>query len=74
MKKFINDNFMLQTDEAVRLYHEYEVDMPIIGRILCNILGRDMATGLVPHDFELVDRMVKDISYNNTAEYFGFDL
>ena len=28
--KFINENFMLQSDHAVRLYHEYAVDMPII--------------------------------------------
>ncbi|HEY5653946.1 MAG TPA: glucuronate isomerase [Pontiella sp.] len=48
--------------------HEY------FRRILCNILGRDMKTGLVPYDFNLVGRMVSDISYNNAAEYFGFDL
>jgi len=48
--------------------HEY------FRRILCNILGRDMAEGLVPHDFELVGRMVSDICYNNAARYFGFEL
>ena len=48
--------------------HEY------FRRILCNILGGDMAKGLVPRDFELVGRMVKDVCYNNAARYFGFDL
>jgi glucuronate isomerase len=48
--------------------HEY------FRRILCNILGRDMAEGAVPYDFELVGRMVRDICYNNAADYFGFDV
>ncbi len=30
MKRFIDDNFMLQSDEALPLYHEYVADMPII--------------------------------------------
>lgn len=48
--------------------HEY------FRRILCNILGEDMARGLIPSDMKLVGRMVKDICYNNAATYFGFDL
>jgi glucuronate isomerase len=48
--------------------HEY------FRRILCNILGNDMANGLVPDDMKLIGQMVKDISYNNAASYFGFDL
>ncbi len=48
--------------------HEY------FRRILCNILGTDMARGLIPDDFELVGEMVKAISYNNAAQYFGFKL
>ncbi len=46
--------------------HEY------FRRILCNILGDDMAKGLIPNDMKLVGNMVKDISYNNAAAYFGF--
>ncbi|XPF93355.1 glucuronate isomerase [Colwellia sp. RE-S-Sl-9] len=30
MSKFINNNFLLQTDVAFTLYHEYAADMPII--------------------------------------------
>ena len=30
MKNFIHDDFLLETDEAVRLYHEYAKDMPVI--------------------------------------------
>jgi len=48
--------------------HEY------FRRILCSMLGRDMASGTVPSDFELVGRMVRDVSYNNAAGYFGFDV
>jgi glucuronate isomerase len=48
--------------------HEY------FRRILCNILGNDMTTGLVPHDYELVGGMVRDICCNNAANYFGFDV
>jgi glucuronate isomerase len=47
--------------------HEY------FRRILCNILGNDMAKGLIPNDMKLVGNMVKDISYNNAATYFGFE-
>lgn len=48
--------------------HEY------FRRILCNILGNDMTAGLIPNDFELVGGMVRDISYNNAANYFGFNV
>ena len=48
--------------------HEY------FRRLLCNILGGEMTNGLLPDDFELTGRMVKDISYNNAAQYFGFDV
>jgi len=48
--------------------HEY------FRRILCNLLGNDMEKGLIPNDFALVGQMVRDISYNNAARYFGFDL
>lgn len=48
--------------------HEY------FRRILCNILGNDMNAGLIPCDYELVGGMVRDISYNNAANYFGFNL
>ena len=41
-------------------------------RTLANLLGSDMTRGYIPNDFELVGRMVKDISYNNAARYFGF--
>jgi len=47
--------------------HEY------FRRLLCNILGDDMVRGLIPHDYDLVGRMVSDISYNNAARYFGFN-
>lgn len=47
--------------------HEY------FRRILCNILGNDMQKGLIPKDMDLVGNMVKDISYNNAASYFGFE-
>lgn len=48
--------------------HEY------FRRILCNILGNDMTSGLIPKDYDLVGGMVRDISYNNAASYFGFNV
>ncbi len=48
--------------------HEY------FRRILCNILGSDMKQGLVPYDFDLVGALIKDVSYNNSSTYFGFEL
>ena len=46
--------------------HEY------FRRILCNILGKDMEAGFIPTDYELVGKMVQDISFNNAKDYFGF--
>ena len=43
-------------------------------RILCNLLGEEMDKGIIPNDMSLMGRMVRDISYNNAATYFGFDL
>jgi len=48
--------------------HEY------FRRILCNVLGTEIAQGLLPGDFDLVGSMVRDICYHNAARYFGFDL
>ena len=44
--------------------HEY------FRRVLCNLLGRDMERGEIPHDFELVGEMVRRICYANAADYF----
>lgn len=46
--------------------HEY------FRRLLCNILGKEMSRGLIPHDMELVGSMVRDISYFNAKRYFNF--
>ncbi len=48
--------------------HEY------FRRVLCNVLGRDMAAGLLPRDFDLVGALVEDVSFRNAASFFGFDL
>lgn len=48
--------------------HEY------FRRLLCNMLGGEMAAGLLPDDIGLIGEMVQDISYRNAAGYFGFDL
>jgi glucuronate isomerase len=44
--------------------HEY------FRRILCDILGNDIENGEIPADFDLVGKMVQDISYNNAKNYF----
>ncbi|UCF86122.1 MAG: glucuronate isomerase [Desulfobacteraceae bacterium] len=48
--------------------HEY------FRRVLCNLLGNDMENGELPNDLELIGNMVKDICYNNAANYFGIDV
>lgn len=45
--------------------HEY------FRRLLCDLLGRDVARGLVPDDREALAKLVRDISYDNAAAYFG---
>ncbi len=46
--------------------HEY------FRRILCNIIGSDVEAGLLPNDLSLLGKMVRDISYYNAKNYFGF--
>ena len=48
--------------------HEY------FRRILCDEIGKWVEDGSFPQDYELLGKMVEDISYNNCVEYFGFDL
>ena len=40
-------------------------------RILCNYLGDMMEKGEMTQDFALVGKVVEDISYNNSINYFG---
>lgn len=47
--------------------HEY------FRRILCNLLGTEIEQGLLPNDIDMIGRMTQDISYNNAANYFGFE-
>ena len=46
--------------------HEY------FRRILCNILGNEVESGILPNDIPFIGKMVQDICYNNSKEYFGF--
>lgn len=46
--------------------HEY------FRRVLCNMLGSEMDSGLLPRDEALVGRMIEAICYSNAAEYFRF--
>lgn len=48
--------------------HEY------FRRILCNVIGKWVENGEVMADFKALGKMVQDISFNNTNEYFGFGL
>jgi len=48
--------------------HEY------FRRVLCNLLGADMARGEIPSDFELVGGMVRNICFGNARDYFGLEL
>ena len=43
-------------------------------RILCNVLGEDIERGLIPYDRLLVGKMIEDISYHNSVNFFRFDV
>jgi glucuronate isomerase len=46
--------------------HEY------FRRILCNILGNDVESGLLPDDSTLFESLVQSICHRNAADHFGF--
>jgi glucuronate isomerase len=48
--------------------HEY------FRRILCNILGNDVETGLLPNDMDLLGKIVEDICFNNAKNYFPMEI
>jgi glucuronate isomerase len=48
--------------------HEY------FRRVLCNLLGADMARGEIPGDHKLVGPMVRNICFGNARDYFGLTL
>lgn len=42
-------------------------------RILCNLIGNDVANGELPNDVKMLGELVENISYNNADRYFKFD-
>jgi len=46
--------------------HEY------FRRVLCNLLGSDMESGVLPAEIDLVGSMVKEICFDNARDYFNF--
>ncbi len=48
--------------------HEY------FRRILCNLIGNDVETGLLPKDMKLLGQMIENICYNNARNYFPMEL
>ena len=48
--------------------HEY------FRRILCNLLGEEMESGLLPNDLQLVGGLVERICYGNAKEFLGLEI
>ena len=48
--------------------HEY------FRRVLCDLFGKDMESGEIPDDEELVGPVVRDICYQNAHRFLGLDL
>jgi glucuronate isomerase len=48
--------------------HEY------FRRILCDLLGRDMESGELPNDEDLLGTMVRNICFHNARHYLGLEL
>jgi glucuronate isomerase len=46
--------------------HEY------FRRILCDLFGKDIENGELPNDITWTGKLVQDICYNNTKNYFSF--
>lgn len=46
--------------------HEY------FRRILCNLIGQEIASGELPNDVEWLGKIVSDICYHNANDYFQF--
>ncbi len=46
--------------------HEY------FRRLLCNLFGEEIENGEMPADIEWTGKIIRDICYNNAAEYFGW--
>ena len=46
--------------------HEY------FRRILCNYIGTLVANGEFPEDYDILGKIVENISYRNAKNYFGF--
>ena len=46
--------------------HEY------FRRVLCNLVGNEIESGLLPNDQELISSMVKNICHDNAVKYFAF--
>ena len=47
--------------------HEY------FRRVLCNLLGQDMARGELPNDESLVGGMVENLCFSNAREYLRLE-
>jgi glucuronate isomerase len=46
--------------------HEY------FRRVLCNLIGKDIANGELPNDLPWMGKIVQDIGYYNSKNYFRF--
>ncbi len=65
LSKFVG---MLTDSRSFMSYprHEY------FRRILCNLVGTDVEKGELPNDQEMLINLIKNISYHNAKNYFGF--
>jgi len=61
---------MLTDSRSMMSYprHEY------FRRVLCQLIGEDTVSGELPHDFEMLAKMVRDICFDNAARYFNLEL
>jgi glucuronate isomerase len=48
--------------------HEY------FRRVLCNLLGREIESGMLPNDEELVGALVSNVCFENARRYLGLEL
>ena len=60
----------LGTDTGFDTIGNFEMARPLA--VFLDRLGREVESGELPDDLELLDDLVKDICYYNAVNYFGF--
>ena len=73
MKAFMDKDFLLETETAKHLFHDYARDLPLVD-YHCHLSPREIYEDRRFNNLAQVwlGGIVEDISFNNANRYFGF--